>query len=157
IAGLVGAPISRCVPVRITGELFALTVDGDIVEPEPARAVELLHRIENPEVIELGAIEFVTGAQLTGSHVIAQRCRDQPASASRRGIVLDRPFTDLPDRQFPGVHTITDLVVLTDDSRAGPPLTRAVLEMTMKDIAALIDAQSDGVGSAPFVERIGIE
>ena len=157
IAALVGAPVSQSVPLGIAGEILALAMDGHIIQPKGASAVELFHHVEHTEVIELGPLGLVTGAQFARSHVIAQRGLDQPTTAIAVRIVFDRPVIDPPARQFPGVHAVANFVIPPNNPRACPPLLRAVLQMAMEDIAALIDAQSDGVACAPFIESAGIE
>ena len=51
------------------------------------------------------------------------------------------------------VIAIDRVEILADGSRARPPLARTLLHVTMENLAVLIDAQSDGVACAPFIER----
>ena len=62
IARVVGLPVARSVPVGIAAEIFALAVDGYVVEPELASMVILFHHVEHTEVVELGAISLVPRA-----------------------------------------------------------------------------------------------
>src|SRR6266545_2342051 len=153
----IAATVVEGIPFRVVTEIEADAVDRHVVEPDFAGAIPGLQYGQEAEMGDGESFtEPVFRHNLTTRGFVVQVEGQQTLAARAIWIIDHLPTMHFAGRNFDGRNPLA-LDDLADDTRGGPPTTGAIFEMTMKRIAAVVDAGDQRVRRAPFIERVGVE
>src|SRR5262245_25788993 len=113
-------------------------------------------------MVEGRAVLLVAVGQVADGRLVADHGGDAAPAAVARGVVGQRPAVRLRlTREALGLVASGARVPLGREAAravaAGPPAAGGVLDVDVEMVAPTGEAQGDGVGRAPLVERAGME
>ena len=143
-------------------ERFPLTVDGHLVQPHFPAGIGRFQDVEQTEAIKRRAIGLVSGIEMANRSLVVQRDRDASCAAVAARIIAQRPPMRLGAageafQPAPARGRVADLSESPGVITTRPPAAGGVFDEGVKDIAAALKPERDGIRRAPFVERTGVE